>query len=345
MDDYMRQSSMARLALRKKRFKRTAWWLAAGAALAGAAYVVQERTREAEFVNPPTGGFLHVDGIRLHYVERGQGQPLVLLHGNGSMVQDFASSGLIDLAAQRYRVIAIDRPGYGYSERPRTTIWTPQAQAKLLHHALRQLGVEQPIVLGHSWGTLVAVALALDFPDDVKSLVLLSGYYYPTARADVVLMSPPAIPIIGDLMRYTMSPLLARAMWPLMLRRMFSPAAVPERFNKEFTTWLALRPSQLRAAAAESALMIPAAYTLRHRYHELTMPVEIMAGGDDAHVKTHEQSEQLHHALPHSTLHVAPGVGHMLHHVAQHEIMDVIDLASKALGAEYRREGAPVVLH
>ena len=312
--------------------------LAVGAALAAAAYVVRQRTREVESDNPPAGKFVEVDGIRLHYVERGSGQPLVLLHGDGSMSQDFEISGLIDLAAKNYRVITFDRPGYGYSDRPRTTIWTPQAQATLLHHALEQIGVSQPIVLGHSWGAMVAVALGLDYPDDVKSLVLLSGYYYPTARLDVPLMSPPAIPVIGDLMRYTVSPLIGRMIWPLMKKRIFTPAEVPHKFDARFPVWMTLRPSSLRATAAEAALMIPATFALRHRYHELTMPVVIMAGDGDAHVDSHVQSEQLHRELPHSTYHVTHGAGHMLHHFAQDEVMSAIQQAATALGAEQRGE-------
>jgi pimeloyl-ACP methyl ester carboxylesterase len=318
--------------------RRNTTLLAVGAALAAAAYVVRQRTREVESDNPPAGKFVEVDGIRLHYVERGSGQPVVLLHGDGSMIQDFEISGLIDMAAKKYRVIAFDRPGYGYSDRPRTTIWTPQAQATLLHHALDQIGVSQPIVVGHSWGSQVAVALGLDYPDDVKSLVLMSGYYYPTPRLDVPLLSPPAIPVIGDLMRYTVSPLIARMIWPMMKKRIFAPADVPHKFDARFPVWMVLRPSSLRASAAETAMMIPAAFALRHRYHELTMPVVIMAGDGDLHVDSRVQSEQLHRELPHSTYHVTHGAGHMLHHFAPDEVMSAIDQASTALGAEQRGE-------
>ena len=109
--------------------RRAAAVLAVGIAMAGAAVFVRQRTRAVERANPPMGQFIEVDGVRLHYIERGQGQPLVLLHGNGTMVQDFDISGLIDLASEQYRVIAFDRPGFGYSERPRTRIWSPEAQA------------------------------------------------------------------------------------------------------------------------------------------------------------------------------------------------------------------------
>ena len=213
------------------------WWLA----------------RQAERRNPPKGRFITVDGVRLHYVEQGSGTPLVLLHGNESMIEDFQCSGLIDLAAKKYRVIAFDRPGFGHSERPRGTIWTPEAQARVIAAALKKNGVPSAIVLGHSWGTLVALALAVKYPQEVQALVLASGYYYAKPRADVIIMSPTAIPLISDLLSYTISPLLGRLNWPLLLRKMFGPKPVPKKFDG-FPEEMAMRPSQVRASAAESAL-------------------------------------------------------------------------------------------
>ena len=142
------------------------------AALALSALVNRYLAKKAERANPPIGRFITVNGVRLHYVERGTGTPLVLLHGNGSMIEDFQSSGLIDLAAKKYRVIAFDRPGFGHSDRPRSTIWTPEAQADLIAAALKEIGVPRAIVLGHSWGTLVALALAMKYPQEVQALVL-----------------------------------------------------------------------------------------------------------------------------------------------------------------------------
>lgn len=305
--------------------------LGLGAALAASALAVQYRSKQAEQENPPTGRFIEVDGINLHYLEKGQGQPVVLLHGNGTMAQEFELSGLLDLVAEHYRVIAFDRPGYGYSERPRSTIWGPHAQAELLHKAMQQLGAERPIIVAHSWGTMVALALALDHPESVAGLVLMSGYYYPTPRMDVALLSPPAIPVIGDIMRYTVSPLIGRAIWPGMLKKLFYPAEVPHHFDR-FPVWMALRPSQLRASAAETAMMIPAAASLSKRYRELKMPVMIMAGADDLHVSPTLHSQHLHREVPHSELHLTPGVGHMMHHMMPRRIAQAIDDAARAAG-------------
>jgi pimeloyl-ACP methyl ester carboxylesterase len=277
--------------------------IAAGvvAAAAGAALLNHWLAKKAERRNPPRGRFVTVQGgVRLHYVERGTGPALVLLHGNGSMIEDFQCSGLIDLAAKKYRVIAFDRPGFGHSGRPRSKIWTPEAQADLIAGALTKIGVPRAIILGHSWGTLVALALAMKYPQQVQALVLASGYYYPNARADVVILSPPALPLIGDLLSHTLSPLLSRLMWPLLLRKIFGPSPVPEKF-KGFPEEMAVRPSQIRASAAESALMIPSAHTLRKEYRLLQMPVAIIAGAEDRLIES-EQSAHLHRDIPHSTL-------------------------------------------
>jgi pimeloyl-ACP methyl ester carboxylesterase len=299
-------------------------------ALAVSALVNRQGARNAERSNPPQGRFLEIGGVRLHYVERGKGAPLVLLHGNGSMIQDFLSSGLVDRAAEKYRVIVFDRPGYGHSQRPRGTVWSPDAQADLIHEALVQLGATPAVVLGHSWGSLVAAALALNHAASVKALVLASGYFYPTARVDVVAAAGPAVPIVGDILRYTLAPLVGRILWPRLMRKIFGPADTPRKFRQEFPKGLALRPSQLRASAAESALMIPGASALRTRYAALTMPVAIVAGALDQLIDTDRQSARLGRDVGHSTFRSVPGAGHMVHQTATAEVMAAIDDAAKA---------------
>jgi pimeloyl-ACP methyl ester carboxylesterase len=230
--------------------------MAVGGALLGAmALIARRQASNAEQRHPGVGKFLNVDGVRLHYVESGSGKLLLLIHGNGTQIEDFETSGLIDLAADTHRVIVFDRPGFGHSSRPRGTVWTPSAQAHLLHEALAQLGIERSVVLGHSWGAAVAVALALQHPTSVKSLVLVSGYYYPTDRFDAVLQVLQASPVIGHLLRYTLSPLLGRLGWSSLMSKIFPPATISRSFSDAIKE-MALRPSQLHSSAAESTLMI-----------------------------------------------------------------------------------------
>jgi len=308
--------------------KQKAISIAAGAVAVavGAALLNHWLAKKAERRNPPRGRFITVQGVRLHYVEKGTGPTLVLLHGNGSMIEDFQSSGLIDLAAKKYRVIAFDRPGFGHSSRPRDVVWTPEAQANLFASALRDLDAPPAIVLGHSWGTLVASALALNHPQQVQGLVLASGYYYATPRADVAILSHPAIPVIGDVMSHTISPLLARVVWPLILRKIFGPSPVPKKFDG-FPEEMAVRPSQIRAIAGETALMIPSASRLQKAYCGLQMPVAIVAGEDDRLIKS-DQAVRLNRDIRQSTLRCIPGTGHMVHQTATAEVIAAIDSVS-----------------
>jgi pimeloyl-ACP methyl ester carboxylesterase len=297
--------------------------------LAVAALVNRQLAKRAERRHRPIGRFLDVGGIRLHYLERGKGDPLVLLHGNGSMIEDFETSGLIDMAARKHRVIVFDRPGYGYSERPRGTIWTPEAQADLLHRALKKIGVSRATVLGHSWGASVAIALALKYPKAVRGLILASGYYYPSVRGDVVVLSQPAIPVIGDIIRYTIAPLASRLLWPLAMRKIFGPAPVPKKFER-FPKEMAVRPSQLRASAAESFLMIPDAIAFQDRYANLRMPVVIIAGEQDRLVDIEGQSSRLHREISQSAFRRVRGSGHMVHQTATSDVMAAINQVTKA---------------
>lgn len=292
-------------------------WLIAGAAAAGlaaAAAFNHAAARRAEARTPPAGRFVEVDGVRVHYVDRGAGTAVVLLHGNGVTLQDYEASGVLDLiVAAGHRVIAFDRPGFGYTDRPRATIWTPQAQAALLAAALERLGIRRAVVAGHSWGAMTALAMALDRPGLVSGLVLLSGYYYGTARPDVPVFALPAVPVLGDVLAHTVSPLSGALMGPAAIKASFAPAPVSPRFA-DFPIGLTMRPSQVRATAADSALMIPGAIALSRRYGELAMPVIVMAGEGDLIARSGNHAERLARDIAGSDLRVLPGEGHLFHY-------------------------------
>ncbi|MEP9378371.1 alpha/beta hydrolase [Aquabacter sp. CN5-332] len=311
----------------------TAYAIAAAiGALTATAIINAKLARKAERANPPAGSFIEIDGVLLHVVERGEGPPLVMFHGNGAMIQDFESSGLIDQASQTNRVIVFDRPGFGHSGRPRSHLWTPAAQADLFHAALKQLGVSEAVILGHSWGTCVAVQMALRHPEMVTSLVLASGYFYPTLQPGFVGLAMPAVPGLGDIIRYTLAPLLSRAMWPLVLRKVFGPSQPPEKFSG-FPVEMAVRPSQLRAAAAETGMMIPYAFAARDEYQSLSMPVAIIAGDADR-VVSFSQSKRLHREIQGSTLHRLRGAGHMIHQTHTAAVMGAIRQAALSVSNE-----------
>jgi len=297
---------------------------AALTALASTAAWVAQRAQSAESQNPPAGNLINVDDTQVHYLERGHGTPLVLLHGNALRLEDFVASGLVERLARNYRVLAFDRPGFGHSERPRNRLWTAEAQAALLRQALAQLDVERPIVLGHSWGTLVALELALIRSVGVRRLVLISGYYFATPRLDAVLSTPVAVPVLGDVMRYTVSALSARLLLSRTVKAMFSPQPVPPNFMDTLNREMLLRPVQIRANAEDAAYMMPSASALKRRYSEMQSPAVILAGTADNVVDPEKHARRLHVELENSQLHLLPGVGHMLHHADPTKVLAAI---------------------
>lgn len=277
----------------------------------------------AERKHPPKGPFVDVNGVRLHCVTRGSGPCLVLLHGNSSMIEDFECSGILDSCSSGYQVIAFDRPGYGHSPRDGLKAKPPEAQADLIAAALSKMGVDDAIVLGHSWGTLVALQLAFRHPSVVRGLVLAAGYYFPTARPDVMMASVGTLPVIGSLLCHTLLPVMARFTWPAAVRNLFFPAEVPKTFGA-FPRGLALRPSQMRTSAEESALMIPSTKGLADMCKSLRVPVALVCGAGDQVVDP-SHSGRLHRLIPNATVRSFLFSGHMVHHTSRVQVEELIN--------------------
>jgi pimeloyl-ACP methyl ester carboxylesterase len=295
--------------------------LAAAGALAVGNHLIARRTERRHRAD---GLFIDVDGVCLSYSDTGEGTPVVLIHGNVVAGEDWNSSGVADLLRSGHRVIIFDRPGFGHSDRPLGSLWTADQQAELLHKALLRLKVDRPIVVGHSWGTLVALAMAIRHQEAIAGLVLVSGYYFWTVRPDVPLAALSALPIVGAMLRYTVSPVLGWIQMPLIKRGMFSPAPVPEKFETGFSTGMALRPSQIRASAMDGGQMITSALTLAKQYNLLTLPVTIIAGAGDR-VVFKRMSERLAVVIAQSVLRIIPGAGHMVHYVVPEEVAYAVD--------------------
>jgi pimeloyl-ACP methyl ester carboxylesterase len=118
--------------------------------------------------------------------------------------------------------------------------------------------------------------------------------------------------------------LISRLTWPLMMAKIFGPQSAPAKFE-QFPREMALRPSQIRASAAESALMIPDAFHFEEKYAELKMPVVIIAGEDDRLIDIDKQSARLHSDVSQSAFHRVPQTGHMVHQTATGEVMAAIN--------------------
>jgi pimeloyl-ACP methyl ester carboxylesterase len=152
--------------------------------------------------NPPIGQFVSIDGLQIHYVRQGTGQPVVMLHGRDGALQEYTFS-IFEQVAEDYDVIAFDRPGYGYSEWPENDSLCLETQAGLINKALRELDIENPILVGHSCGGAVVLRYLIDYPDQACGAVLLGPVTYMQEPPDGSLFAFPNIPILGPILTNT----------------------------------------------------------------------------------------------------------------------------------------------
>lgn len=269
--------------------------------------------QRAEEKYPPSN-FVTVENIRLHYVEAGSGQPVVIISGGSGKVQDFSLSPLYELAMNKYRVIIIDRPGLGYSEKPTDEEATPDVQARLIRAALNELGVEKPIIVGQSWGGVIALAYAQEYSSELSGIVLLGSSPYPRERQTDFFNIIARTPIIGDLTVHTIYVPIGRH-WvaPAIMEQnkdYFAPLdTVPETFY-DSTIELGLRPSHV-IASAEETLIIPASLAeLTSNLGKVNVPVIIVDGDKDTHAI--EQATRLEQDLPISRVVIVKGANHYL---------------------------------
>src|SRR5215470_11619256 len=133
--------------------------------IAGLVWFTARTARRVEALLPPRGQFMDIDGQRIHYTDSGGTKPaIVMIHGLGGNMLHFGYA-MADKLTNDFRVILVDRPGSGYSTRPDDAPATLTAQARTIATLIRRLGLKQPLVVGHSLGGALSLAIALDHPD------------------------------------------------------------------------------------------------------------------------------------------------------------------------------------
>jgi pimeloyl-ACP methyl ester carboxylesterase len=135
--------------------------------------------------------------------------------------------------------------------------------------------------------------------------------------------------VVGDVIRYTVSPLLGAALLPLNLKAMFAPFEVPDRFRREFPHGFPVRPSQIRAESQDAVTMVPAVVGMADRVGDLHIPVTIMAGTKDRIVDHESHAKWFQEQIPDSDLRLVPGAGHMFHYAVPDQVVEVIEDVSK----------------
>jgi len=266
---------------------------------------------------------IEVDDLKLHYLESGAGQTVVLIHGNAGNALDF-DLGAIEALDDHYRVIAIDRPGHGASERS-SKADTVEEQAKVLHDELAKLGVEHPILVGHSWGGSLALAYALLYPKDLAGMVLLAPAAYPDQNDPFLLRLAGKVPLIGEIGAMLGGSFLSRRVLRGGLEKAFYPQKLPDSyFRTVLKSWLGRR--QLKAYFADEAQLKNSLTAMSPRYSGLTVPTVIVTGDHDQIVNPATNAHRLHSTIPGSVLLELRDTGHEIPQTHPESILQAIGM-------------------
>jgi len=279
---------------------------------------------QAEQRYPPQGSFVTVEGIPLHYVAAGAGHPVVLVHGDGGSVYDWTLS-IVDRLAREYRVVAFDRPGFGYSGRPLDGA-SPLVQARLIRGAMQALGLEQPVLVGHSRGGQVVMAYGLAYPDEVAGVVDLAGGVFfdqPWAPLRNRLLLAP---LVGRWLANTVFVPLGRGQVKAGLDAVFAPdGPTPPEYLDAYAAML-LRPGPLRAYADDQVNSAPALQRLIPCYAGLRVPLVILNGTADRSTPI-EHARRLNTIVPRSELVELAGAGHEIMFFHAERVLEAIAAA------------------
>ena len=280
------------------------------ATLAAAALYTRAATQRIEHEVPADGTFLDVAGARLHYVDRGAGPPIVLLHGLGAQLRNF-SYGVADALAADYRVILVDRPGSGHSvpigDQPGIL-----GQAAIVAAFIDKLALDRPLLVAHSLAGAIALGVATHYPGAIRGLALLAPRTQPSKSM------PPRIAgaVKGGqtgraVFAHLLGTPLSRAVYRLRWNKIFAPDPVPADFATRGGAALADRPVSVNAALVELASADEDLATIAARYGSLTLPVALLYGREDKVVDPAIDGERAAAAIAGATLEMIDG-GHML---------------------------------
>jgi pimeloyl-ACP methyl ester carboxylesterase len=270
-------------------------------------------SRKIEKAVPRDGVLIDVKDETLHYVESGSGPPIVMIHGLGGQLRNFGRA-MVDDLARDFRVIRVDRPGSGYSPRAAGRSARLRIQAETIAEFIRILELDRPLIVGHSLGGALALALALDHPDVVGGLALIAPLTQVQSIEDVPPVFKPLVirsPALRKAVAWTFATPMGVMKVEEVLKELFAPEPVPADFGTEGGGLLAMRPSAFYGSSSDLVELEGELDDMVERYPTLSIPVRILFAPGDNLLNSKLHGEQTASEIPGARIELVEG-GHML---------------------------------
>lgn len=307
------------------------------------------RTQAINAAYPPIGAFVEIDGARIHYtLDQGPdgATPILFLHGASGSLRDWHVGPVKDLSRHR-TVIAVDRPGLGWSERGTADdLGTPDGQARIAAQLLERLGISKAVIVGHSYGAAVAAALALDAPEKAAGLVLLAPATHPWPGGVAWYHHAATAPVVGPVFRWVLGLPAGEMRLSCATQSVFEPNPPVPDYAVRTGAARVLTPGRFKANSENVASLKAFVIEQAPRYAGIAAPTLIFAGAEDTVVRNDLHAEALHREIGNAGLVVLENVGHMPQHGARKEVMAGIESLARGLdrgGAVHAEEIAAEV--
>jgi pimeloyl-ACP methyl ester carboxylesterase len=247
------------------------------------------------------GGMFYLRGVGMHFLDHGSGPVVLLLHGFGGSIYSFRHQ--IGTLAERHRVLAVDLPGFGLSDRPKDVDLSHTAGAERIREFLDRMGVERATVMGASMGGAIAARLAAAHPERVERLILAAGAppdYRP--RLPLFAFSRPLMPV----------PFALLVANPRFWRRQASRLTYDPSFVTDEIWTNYQRPSRIRGSAS-SVMRLLADVRRDVPLDPATVRTRtLLLWGEADPVLPLTVAHRLHATMPDARLEVIPRAGHLV---------------------------------
>ena len=195
-----------------------------------------------------------------------------MIHGASTNLREWTMT-VFDRVAEDHHAIAIDRPGHGWSQRPEGDAHDPRVQARYVHGAMREIGIDRAILVGHSWGGTLVLAQALDYPKSVSGILFLASVSHSWPGGVSAVRNVAATPMLGPLMAHTVVPMAVPFKKKAGAKSVFVPNSMPDNYLEDAGIELYVRPSSFIADTEDVVHLKPIVRKLEQRYHEINVPL------------------------------------------------------------------------